>query len=168
MLSTTLLEILHVSLHWNVNTLSLSCNVLQIAIHAIGDQAVEDVLTWYDAARNYTDRNSSNSERQQSRHRIEHAQHVAGAETIRKFGQQQTVAVVNPLHLLSDMYIMEDRLGKTRSGSSRAFAYLNMLEVCAPLLEAPAILTNRKARMLRLVHKSVCSRCQLESTALSR
>lgn len=107
---------------------------IQIAIHAIGDQAVDDVLTWYDLARNYTDRNISNPARQLRRHRIEHAQHVLGAETIRELSQQQTVAVVNPLHLLSDMHIMEDRLGKTRSGSGRAFAYHDMLEVWSSLL----------------------------------
>ena len=97
---------------------------MQIAIHAIGDQAVEDVLTWYASARNHTDKDSSNP-----RHRIEHAQHLLGVDTIHRLSEQQAVAVVNPLHLLSDMHIKEYRLGKGRIGPDRAFAYHDMLKV---------------------------------------
>ena len=102
---------------------------MQIAIHAIGDQAVDDVLTWYASARNHTDKDRSNPVSHPRRHRIEHAQHLLGVETIHRLSKQQAVAVVNPLHLLSDMHIMEDRLGKERVGPDRAFAYHDMLEV---------------------------------------
>ena len=98
-------------------------------MHAIGDQAVQDVLTWYDTARRNTTKLSSKATVSPRRHRIEHAQHLLGAEALAAFSQQQTVAVVNPLHLLSDMHIMEQRLGKERTGSDRAFAYHDMLKV---------------------------------------
>lgn len=122
--------------------LKLTC--LQIAIHAIGDQAVEDVLTWYDSARNYTDSNGIDSDIKlgSRRHRIEHAQHLLGPDTVLRLSKQRAVAVVNPLHLLSDMHIMEDRLGKARTAPDRAFAYHAMLKVCRT---AAAILVQQQA-----------------------
>lgn len=96
---------------------------LQIAIHAIGDQANDDVLAMYQTAM------ANNSKvATPRRHRVEHAQHLSGADAVAAFSQQQTVAVVNPLHLLSDMHIMTDRLGVERSGADRAFAYAAMLK----------------------------------------
>lgn len=97
---------------------------LQIAIHAIGDQANDHVLAMYQTA---TAINSNVATPR--RHRVEHAQHLSGADAVAAFSQQQTVAVVNPLHLLSDMHIMTDRLGAERSGADRAFAHAAMLKV---------------------------------------
>lgn len=102
---------------------------LQIALHAIGDQAVEDVLAWYDTARTYTNAFSGRPASSPRRHRIEHAQHLLGPHTLAAMARQQIVAVVNPLHLLSDMLIMEERLGRDRIGPDRAFAYKAMLKV---------------------------------------
>lgn len=97
---------------------------MQVAIHAIGDQANNDVLAMYrDAASNNSHVTSSR------RHRIEHVQHVSGSGAIAALCKQQAVAVVNPLHLLSDMHIMTDRLGKQRSKADQAFAYNAMLKV---------------------------------------
>ena len=97
---------------------------LQVAIHAIGDQANNDVLAMYQSARG---NNSHLAEPR--RHRIEHAQHLSGADAVAGYSQHQTVAVVNPLHLLSDMHIMTDRLGAERSEEDHAFAYAAMLKV---------------------------------------
>lgn len=97
---------------------------MQIAIHAIGDQANDDVLAIYSHAQSYNSRLSS-----PRRHRLEHVQHVSGPDAIAAFSQQQLVAVVNPLHLLSDMHIMTDRLGKQRGSAEHAFAYNAMLKV---------------------------------------
>ena len=105
---------------------------LQVAVHAIGDQANEDILAMYQSARG---NNSHLAEPQ--RHRIEHAQHLSGAGAVAAFSQQQTVAVVNPLHLLSDMHIMTDRLGAERSADDRAFAYAAMLKVGSSALTWP-------------------------------
>lgn len=102
--------------------------MLQIAIHAIGDQANDDVLDMYTAARGNNSQLSV-----PRRHRIEHAQHLSGAGAVATLSKQQTVAVVNPLHLLSDMHIMTDRLGRERSGADHAFAYQAMLKVRAKL-----------------------------------
>ena len=97
---------------------------MQVAIHAIGDQANNDVLTLYKHAQG-----NNTSLPTARRHRIEHAQHLSGPEAVAAFSQQQITAVVNPLHLLSDMHIMLDRLGKERSDASHAFAYKAMLQV---------------------------------------
>ena len=99
---------------------------LQIAIHAIGDQANDDVLAMFQSAR---EDNSQLGNAVPRRHRIEHAQHLSGADAVAAFSQQQTVAAVNPLHLLSDMHIMTDRLSAERSGEGRAFAYAALLKV---------------------------------------
>jgi predicted amidohydrolase YtcJ len=97
---------------------------VQIAIHAIGDQANDDVLAMYSHAQSNNTHLSS-----PRRHRIEHVQHVSGPDAMSAFSQQQTVAVVNSLHLLSDMHIMTDRLGKQRGSAEHAFAYNAMLKV---------------------------------------
>ncbi|KAA6427936.1 MAG: amidohydrolase family [Trebouxia sp. A1-2] len=96
---------------------------LQVAIHAIGDQANDDVLAMYSHAQ----RNNSHLASPR-RHRIEHVQHVSGSDAMLAFSQLQTVAVVNPLHLLSDMHIMTDRLGRQRGSAEHAFAYNAMLK----------------------------------------
>lgn len=97
---------------------------MQVAIHAIGDQANDDVLAMYSHAQ----RNNSHLASPR-RHRIEHVQHVSGSDAMLAFSQLQTVAVVNPLHLLSDMHIMTDRLGRQRGSAEHAFAYNAMLKV---------------------------------------
>ena len=51
------------------------------------------------------------------RDRIEHAQHLSGADAFAAFSQQQAVAVANFMHLLSDMHIMTDSVGAERSGA---------------------------------------------------
>ena len=104
---------------------------MQVAIHAIGDQAIDDVIAMYQHVRDV----SSKGPASHRRHRIEHAQHVSGPRAVAALGQQPTVAVVNPLHLLSDMHIMTDRLGGRRSAADRAFAYKAMLEVWCPFPE---------------------------------
>lgn len=96
---------------------------MQVAIHAIGDQANDDVLAMYQHARDTSNTSFSR------RHRVEHVQHVSGSDAITAFSKQQTVAVVNPLHLLSDMHIMLDRLGDQRISADYAFAYRAMWEV---------------------------------------
>jgi len=97
---------------------------VQIAIHAIGDQANDDVLAMYSHAQSNNTHLSS-----PRRHRIEHVQHVSGPDAMSAFSQQQTMAVVNPLHLLSDMHIMTDRLGRQRGSADHAFAYNAMVKV---------------------------------------
>ncbi len=97
---------------------------MQIAIHAIGDQANDDVLAMYSHAKSNNTHLSS-----PRRHRVEHVQHVSGPDAIAALSQQQTMAVVNPLHLLSDMHIMTDRLGKQRGSAEHAFAYNAMVKV---------------------------------------
>ncbi len=115
-------------LHWLMTFQALDhiliLYAVQIAIHAIGDQANDDVLAMYSYA------HSNNSHLSSPRHhRIEHVQHVSGPDAIAAFSQQQTVAVVNPLHLLSDMHIMTNRLGKQRGSAKYAFAHNAMLKV---------------------------------------
>ncbi|HJY63923.1 MAG TPA: amidohydrolase [Ignavibacteria bacterium] len=74
----------------------------QLIIHAIGDLAVTEVLDLYKSLiRENGERNS--------RHRIEHAQHILNAD-LKRFIELGVIASVQPLHLKYDIGIVKDKL----------------------------------------------------------
>lgn len=73
----------------------------QVAIHAIGDQAVHEALDAIEAATPVV------------RHRVEHAQVVAPAD-VPRFAALDVIASVQPTHATSDRPWAEDRLGPER------------------------------------------------------
>lgn len=96
----------------------LHCLNLQVAVHAIGDRAVDDVTQVLHSAA------QANSERRaERRHRIEHVQHLSGPAAAAALAESGALAVVNPLHLLDDRDILLQRLGAERAGPGRALAY---------------------------------------------
>eukprot|EP00873_Tetraselmis_striata_P008162 jgi/Tetstr1/428426/TSEL_018440.t1 len=101
----------------------------QVAVHAIGDQAVDELLACYAAAR------AANGPRDATlpRHRIEHAQHIAGPETVSQMLAADVQVVTNPLHLLDDMRIIPHSLGEARGAPSRAFAQETFLKAGVPV-----------------------------------
>lgn len=86
---------------------------LQVATHAIGDLANEDVLDLYAEvvhANGVRDR----------RFRIEHAQHLAPA-SIPRFARQKVIASVQPFHAIDDGRWAIQRIGEKRLHGTYAF-----------------------------------------------
>ncbi len=89
---------------------------LQIAVHAIGDEANHLLLNAYEYA---LQRNGGRD----ARHRVEHAQHLH-IEDIPRFVTLGVVASMQPFHKADDGRYAEDRLGKERLEGSYAYRQL--------------------------------------------
>eukprot|EP00884_Botryococcus_braunii_P021613 jgi/Botrbrau1/8135/Bobra.0308s0027.1 len=120
---------------------------LQVAIHAIGDKAVDDMAGLYarlpTLASQARQQGSSEAEGgtagggwkhndgdgggkvglHRLGHRIEHVQHISGEETARLLADVGTWAVVNPLHLPLDVANLVPRLGEERAGAGHSYAF---------------------------------------------
>ena len=94
----------------------------QTAIHAIGDAANAEVL---DAISELSETYSGDR-----RWRIEHAQ-IVDPDDIVRFGQNGTIASMQPLHQTSDRLMAEARLGPDRLGG--AYAWRSIAAAGAPL-----------------------------------
>jgi hypothetical protein len=103
-------------------------NGYQVCIHAIGDRANREVLNIYeDAFRQH------NRDGRELRWRIEHAQHIDGAD-IPRFGQLGVIASMQGVHCTSDAPWVEPRLGAARAEDG---AY-----VWQKLMTSGAVVTN--------------------------
>ena len=91
---------------------------LQVAIHAIGDQAITKILDIFETA----DRTSPPGER---RFRIEHAQHVRPSDFAR-FARHGVIASVQPYHAIDDGCWAERMIGGERA--RLAFPYHTFLQ----------------------------------------
>ncbi|HZH41045.1 MAG TPA: amidohydrolase [Gemmatimonadales bacterium] len=89
---------------------------LQIAVHAIGDQANGVLLAIYDSV-------GKAHGRRDRRFRVEHAQHLR-AQDIPKFGADGIVASVQPSHLTDDGRWIEKRIGPERIKTTYPFRTL--------------------------------------------
>ncbi len=89
-----------------------SMDKFQVAIHAIGDKANDDVLEAIESvAGTYPD---------DRRWRVEHAQIVDPAD-IARFGRHGTIASMQPVHETSDRVMAETRLGAARLAGAYAW-----------------------------------------------
>lgn len=89
---------------------------LQVNIHAIGDRANATILDYYAAL------DGANGARDR-RFRIEHAQHLR-QQDIARFGKQQVIASMQPMHVYDDGKWAEKRIGKGRLAGTYAFRTL--------------------------------------------
>lgn len=96
-------------------------NGLQLAIHAIGDRANDEVLRMYE-------RDPAPKEK---RFRIEHAQHLSDA-LVKRFAAAGVIASMQPYHAIDDGRWAERKIGHERARWTYAFR---------SLLDAGAILT---------------------------
>ena len=114
---------------------------LQVAVHAIGDRAVDEVLQVYAdlAANSSSSCSGGGSSREQQQwqgqqgwrrapHRIEHAQHISGPAAAERMAAAGVAATPNPLHLPADAGVLEARLGAERAGAGRTYAFRTLLE----------------------------------------
>src|SRR5712692_265701 len=86
---------------------------LQIAIHAIGDRANDEVLKIYESIANERER----------RFRIEHAQHL-NPDLINRFAADRVVASMQPYHCIDDGRWAEKKIGHERARWTYAFRTL--------------------------------------------
>jgi hypothetical protein len=94
---------------------------LQIAIHAIGDRANDEVLKIFESVPDVKER----------RFRIEHAQHLS-PDLIKRFAADHVIASMQPYHAIDDGRWADKKLGRERAASTYAFR---------SLLDAGALLT---------------------------
>ncbi|HNO78556.1 MAG TPA: amidohydrolase [Phycisphaerae bacterium] len=83
---------------------------LQMAVHAIGDQANHEILDIYESLPSAGER----------RHRIEHCQHLL-PEDIKRFADIGVIASMQPYHKADDGRYAETAIGPTRAQTSYAF-----------------------------------------------
>ena len=100
----------------------------QMCIHAIGDRANREVLNIYEDTFKKNGRNGKDL-----RWRVEHAQHINGAD-IPRFGQLGVIAAMQGVHCTSDAPWVEPRLGAKRAEDG---AY-----VWQKLMKSGAVVTN--------------------------
>lgn len=93
----------------------------QVAIHAIGDKANQLAIESVAAAQ------GSDSSR---RHRIEHVQLISN-DDLKAFQTLHLIASMQPTHATSDMYWVEDRIGKQRI--QNAYAWRTLINAGAHL-----------------------------------
>ena len=89
---------------------------LQVMIHAIGDQANDQILTLLAGV------SRENGERDR-RFRIEHAQHIRAADAAR-FARTRVIASMQPFHAIDDGRWAEKRIGPGRARTTYAFRSL--------------------------------------------
>ncbi|MCA1640622.1 MAG: amidohydrolase [Acidobacteria bacterium] len=89
---------------------------LQVMIHAIGDQANDTILSFYE-------RLEKEGGARDRRFRIEHAQHIR-AEDIARFGRARVIASMQPYHCIDDGRWAEKRIGHKRAETTYAFRTL--------------------------------------------
>jgi hypothetical protein len=94
----------------------------QVAVHAIGDRANDQVLTAIDEM--------SHTYKGDRRWRVEHAQIVDPAD-LPRFARYGTIASMQPTHETSDWKMAEARLGPSRLAG--AYAWATMLKEGVPL-----------------------------------
>ena len=89
---------------------------LQVAVHAIGDRANEELLNIYE----YVEAKNGMKDR---RFRIEHAQHLA-PRSIERFRKLGVIASMQPYHLIDDGRWAAKRIGEQRLKTTYAFRSL--------------------------------------------
>jgi len=89
---------------------------LHIAVHAIGDRAIRDLLDIYA-------RTAEQNGPRDRRFRIEHAQHIH-PDDLGRFAAQQIIASMQPYHCIDDGRWAERVIGTERSRTTYAFRAL--------------------------------------------
>lgn len=96
-------------------------NNMQVAIHAIGDEAINRVLTSYE--RVYQEERGNNL-----RHGIIHCQ-ITDIPMLERFKKYDVMAYVQPIFLHYDMHMVEDRVGKELADTSYAFGTMEKMGI---------------------------------------
>jgi predicted amidohydrolase YtcJ len=92
---------------------------IQVVAHAIGDQAMENVLDAYQKVSEFN---------KALRHGIIHCQ-ITDHDILNRMKELEVLALVQPIFLHADMHIVEDRIGKELASSSYAFKTMENLGI---------------------------------------
>jgi predicted amidohydrolase YtcJ len=95
-------------------------NDFQLCVHAIGDRGNREVLNIYEKI--FQD----NPDKEDTRWRIEHAQHLSG-EDIGRFAELKVIAAMQGIHCTSDAIFVLRRLGRER-GEEGAYVWRKLTD----------------------------------------
>ncbi|MDR1587977.1 MAG: amidohydrolase [Treponema sp.] len=99
---------------------------LQTLVHAIGDAGMEAVITAFE--KNTRAGRLSTPERNPLRHGIIHCQ-ITDFKLLERMARGRILALVQPIFLADDMYILEKRVGPELAATSYAWGAMNRLGV---------------------------------------
>ncbi|GHT77527.1 amidohydrolase [Spirochaetia bacterium] len=99
---------------------------LQVAVHAIGDAAVDAVVSAYEALTTAGTRAGPNP----LRHALIHCQ-ITDRLLLERMKQQDILALVQPIFLANDLYIAESRVGRALASTSYAWGTMEKLGIHA-------------------------------------
>jgi predicted amidohydrolase YtcJ len=95
-------------------------NGLQVAVHAIGDGAMEEVIGHFEAVTNEDDN--------PLRHGIIHCQ-ITDRELVSRMAKNDILAIVQPIFVASDMHMAAKRVGHKLASTSYAFHTMERLHM---------------------------------------
>lgn len=95
-------------------------NDIQVAMHAIGDGAMDTVISCFEAV--------TKEGRNSLRHGIIHCQ-ITDRQLVSRMAKNDLLALVQPVFVASDMHIAEKRVGRELASTSYAFGTMNRLRM---------------------------------------
>jgi predicted amidohydrolase YtcJ len=93
-------------------------NGIQVAVHAIGDGAMDTVISCFEAV--------TKACHNPMRHGIIHCQ-ITDQQLVSRMAKNDLLALVQPIFVASDMHIAEKRVGRELASTSYAFGTMNRL-----------------------------------------
>ncbi|MDR3120355.1 MAG: amidohydrolase [Clostridiales bacterium] len=104
-------------------------NGLQVAVHAIGDGAIDDVLSAYEHVIDAKNQPADAHESINSlRHGIVHCQ-ITDSGLLSRFAKSDVLALVQPIFLQSDRRVLTSRVGGELASTSYAWAAMERLNI---------------------------------------
>jgi predicted amidohydrolase YtcJ len=97
-------------------------NGFQVIVHAIGDAAIDEVLSSFEKA--------TNGRNNDLRHGIVHCQ-ITDLPLLRRLANNDILAFMQPIFLTNDLYMIENRIGKELASTSYALATMKKLGIKA-------------------------------------
>lgn len=146
---------------------------LQVAVHAIGDRAVDEVVDVFACVREanahlHAPGNATATPR--PAHRIEHAQHISGPRTAARMAAAGVTATPNPMHLPADAPLLVSRLGAERAGGPGGQGVMGLWGkgdgVCVVLQGGVCVSGHIQSAAAEVAAVFVCTRLRLRSRLL--
>jgi predicted amidohydrolase YtcJ len=95
-------------------------NGIQVVIHSIGDAATEEVLDSFEKV--------TSEHKNEMRHAVVHCQ-ITDMPLLERMAKNDILAIVQPLFLTHDLYMVDARVGKELASTSYAFATMEKLGI---------------------------------------